>query len=138
VVTDNPEFIQVELYNGWFIMEAVDTEADWANTKVHYSTLESASTHLNINLLLTLSLYSHGTVLTFLLIQMLVKHFESKNQFLRVVVKRITETQLFEDELKEVSQLNLVLLAQKLELEAKLDEENQAKNGKHSTNSLFL
>jgi hypothetical protein len=92
VVTDNPEFIQAELYNGWFIMEAVDTEADWANTKAHYSTLESASTHLNINLLLTLSLYSHGTVLTFLLIQTLVKHFESKNQFLRVVVKRITET----------------------------------------------
>jgi hypothetical protein len=119
-------------------MEAVDTEADRANTKVHYSALESASTHLNINLLLTLSLYCHGTVLTFLLIQMLVKHFESKNQFSRVSVKRITETQLFEDELKEVSQLNLVLLAQKLELEAKLDEENQAKNGKHSTNSLFL
>jgi hypothetical protein len=68
----------------------------------------------------------------------MVKHSEAKDQFLRVPVKRMTKTQLFEDELKEVSQLNSVFLAQKLELEAKLPEENQEKNGKHSTNSLFL
>jgi hypothetical protein len=54
-----------------------------------------------------------------------------------VVVKRMTETQLFEDELKEVSQLNSVLLTQKLELEAELVEERQAKDGKHSTDSLL-
>jgi hypothetical protein len=41
----------------------------------------------------------------------LVKHSEAKDEFLRVAVKRVMETQLFEDELKEVSQLNLVLLA---------------------------
>jgi hypothetical protein len=70
--------------------------------------------------------------------QALVKHSEAKDQFLRVTVKRMTETQLFEDELQEVSQLNSVLLAQKLELEAKLVEERQAKDGKHSTNSLLL
>jgi hypothetical protein len=50
----------------------------------------------------------------------------------------MTETHLFEDELKEVSQLNLVILAQKLELEAKLVKGNQAKNGKNSADSLFL
>jgi hypothetical protein len=50
----------------------------------------------------------------------------------------MTETHLFEDELKEVSQLNLVILAQKLELEAKLVKGNQATNGKNSTDSLFL
>jgi hypothetical protein len=63
-----------------------------------------------------------------LLMQTMVKHSEAKDQFLRVPVKRMTETQLFENELKEVSQLNSVFLAQKLELEAKLPEENQEKN----------
>jgi DNA-binding transcriptional regulator PaaX len=116
---------------------AIDTEADQANTKVLYLALESTSTHLNISLLLTLSLYSHGTVLTFLLIHALVKHFEAKDQFLRVAVKRMTKTQLFEDELKEVSQLNSILLSQKLELETRLAEESQAKDGKHFTNSLL-
>jgi hypothetical protein len=67
----------------------------------------------------------------------LVKHSKVKDQFLRVVVKRMTKTQLFEDELKEMSQLNSILLAQKLELEIKLAEEIQAKDGKHFTNSLL-
>jgi hypothetical protein len=47
------------------------------------------------------------------------------------------ETQLFEDELKEVSQLNSILLAQKLELETRLAEESQAKDGNHFTNSFL-
>jgi hypothetical protein len=42
-------------------------------------------------------------VLTSLLLQTLVKHTEAKDQFLRVAVKRMMDTQLFEDELKEVS-----------------------------------
>jgi hypothetical protein len=45
--------------------------------------------------------------------QALVKHSQDKDQFLSVVVKRMTETQILEDELKEVSELNLFLLAQK-------------------------
>jgi hypothetical protein len=49
----------------------------------------------------------------------------------------MTETQLLEDELKEVSELNSIIFAQKQELEAKLADENQTKNGKHSTN-LFI
>jgi hypothetical protein len=44
------------------------------------------------------------------------------------------ETQLFKDELKELSQLNSILLAQKLELETRLTEESRAKDGKHFTN----
>jgi hypothetical protein len=54
-----------------------------------------------------------------------------------VTVKRMTETQLFEYELKEVSQLNSVLLAQKQELETRLAKESQAKDGKHFTDSLL-
>jgi hypothetical protein len=47
------------------------------------------------------------------------------------------ETQILKDELKEVNELNLVLLAQKQELEAKLAEESQTKDGNYSTNSLL-
>jgi hypothetical protein len=73
----------------------------------------------------------------FLLVQTLVEQSRAKDQFLRVAVKRMTETQLFEDELKDMSQLNTILLARSQELEAQLTEESQAKNGKHSTDSGF-
>jgi hypothetical protein len=36
----------------------------------------------------------------------------------------MTKTQILEDELKEIGELNLVLLAQKQELKAKLAEES--------------
>jgi hypothetical protein len=67
----------------------------------------------------------------------LIEHSQAKDQFLRVAVNGMTENQLFEDELKEVSKLNSVLLAQKQELEAKLAKERQTKNSKHSIDSLF-
>jgi hypothetical protein len=41
-------------------------------------------------------------------------------------------------ELKEVGKLNSVLLTEKQELEAKLAEESQVKDGNHFTDSLFL
>jgi hypothetical protein len=56
--------------------------------------------------------------------QALVKHSEDKDQFLKVALKWMTETQVLEDELKEVSKLNSILLAQKQELEAKLTKES--------------
>jgi hypothetical protein len=70
-------------------------------------------------------------------IHALVKHSQDKNQFLKVAIKRMMETQILKDELKEVNELNLVLLAQKQELEAKLAEERQTKDGNYSTNSLL-
>jgi hypothetical protein len=70
-------------------------------------------------------------------VQALVEHFEAKDQFLRVTVKRLTETQLSEDELKEVSQLNIVLLARNQELEARLAEECQAKTGHYFSDFSF-
>jgi hypothetical protein len=45
-------------------------------------------------------------------------------------MKWMTETQTFEDELKEVSKLNSVLFARNQELEAQLAKESQAKDGK--------
>jgi hypothetical protein len=52
-----------------------------------------------------------------------------------VAVKRMTKTQVLEDMLKELRKLNSVLLAQRQELEAKVVEESQAKDGNHSINS---
>jgi hypothetical protein len=78
----------------------------------------------------------HGS--DFSLVEALIKHSRAKDQFLRVTIKWMTETQILEDELKEVSEINSVLLAQKQELEAELTKESQAKDSKHSTNSLFL
>jgi hypothetical protein len=48
---DNPEFIQVGFHIGRFIKAAVDTEADRANTKARYYTLETASAHLDVSTL---------------------------------------------------------------------------------------
>jgi hypothetical protein len=45
--------------------------------------------------------------------QALVKHSQDKDQFLKVAIKRMMETQILEDELKEVSKLNSILLAEK-------------------------
>jgi hypothetical protein len=47
----------------------------------------------------------------------------------------MTETQILKDELKEVGKLNLVLLKEKQDLEGKLAEESQAKDGNHFPNS---
>jgi hypothetical protein len=46
--------------------------------------------------------------------QALVKHSQDKDQFLKVVIKRMAQTQSFEDEHKEVSELNSILLARYL------------------------
>jgi hypothetical protein len=42
----------------------------------------------------------------------MVKHSQDKDQFMKVAIKRIQETQTYEDELKEVSELNSILFAQ--------------------------
>jgi hypothetical protein len=44
--------------------------------------------------------------------QALVKHSQAKDQFLKVSIKRMMETQILEDKLKEVSKLNSILFAQ--------------------------
>jgi hypothetical protein len=59
----------------------------------------------------------------------MVKHSQDKDQFLKVVIKRMQETQTFEDKLKATIELNSILLAQNEELETKLTEESQSKEG---------
>jgi hypothetical protein len=70
--------------------------------------------------------------------QTMVKHSQDKDQFLKVIIKRITEMQILEDELKELSEINSILLAKKQELEAKLAIESQAKDDEHPINFLSL
>jgi hypothetical protein len=50
----------------------------------------------------------------------MVNHSQDKDHFLKVAIKRIQETQTFEDELKEATELNSILFTQNQELEAKL------------------
>jgi hypothetical protein len=64
------------------------------------------------------------SILTPLLIQKIIEHCQSKDKFIRVSLKRLTEAQTFEDEFKRVSALNEVLLAQNPELETQLAEES--------------
>jgi hypothetical protein len=69
--------------------------------------------------------------------QALAKHSQDKDQFLKVAIKRMMETKILEDELKEVGELNSLLLAEKQELEANLAKESWAKDGNHFTGPLF-
>jgi hypothetical protein len=71
------------------------------------------------------------------LTQALGKHSRDKDQFLKVVIKRMAETQILDDELKEAGKLNSVLLKEKQELEAKLVEESWEKDGNHFLDSFF-
>jgi hypothetical protein len=64
------------------------------------------------------------------LMQAMVKHSHAKDQFLKVAIKRMQEAQAFKDKLKEVGELNSVLYAWNQELEDKLAEESQTKDGK--------
>jgi hypothetical protein len=69
--------------------------------------------------------------------QAMVKHSKDKDQFLKVAIKRMAETQSFEDELKGVNELNSVLRAQNQELKDELAAESQAKDGKPPWSSYF-
>jgi cell shape-determining protein MreC len=63
-------------------------------------------------------------------VQAIVKQSQYKDQYLKVSIKRMQETQFFKDELKESTELNSFLYAQNQELEAKLAQESQLKDGK--------
>jgi hypothetical protein len=62
-------------------------------------------------------------------VQAIVKHYRDKDQFLKVSIKRLQESQTFEDKLKEATELNSTLITQNQELTAKLTEETRLKDG---------
>jgi hypothetical protein len=59
----------------------------------------------------------------------MMKHSQNKDEFLRVAIKSMQETQTYEDELKATIELNSILIAQNEELETKLADEIQSKEG---------
>jgi hypothetical protein len=69
--------------------------------------------------------------------QAMVKHSQDKDQFLKVAIKWMAETQSFEDELKGVNELNSVLLDRNQELEGQMAAESQGKDGKPPWSSYF-
>jgi hypothetical protein len=84
--------------------------------------------------LIDISIYASPHIFTLRfdpsLIQEVVKHYQDKDQFLKVSIKRMQETQLYEDELKEVNEYNSVLFSRLQELETKCAKESQLKEGK--------
>jgi hypothetical protein len=59
--------------------------------------------------------------------QALIQHCKNKDQFLKVTIKRMGETQLFEDELKEANESNSILLADKQKLRPNLQRKSEPK-----------
>jgi hypothetical protein len=53
-----------------------------------------------------------------------------KDKFLKVAIERLTETQIFEDELKQKKNLNENLMAHNQELESRLAEVSREKSSK--------
>jgi regulator of replication initiation timing len=62
-------------------------------------------------------------------VQAMIKYSQNKDQFLKVAIKRMHETQTFKDELKAMIELNSILLARNEELKTKLVNEIQLKVG---------
>jgi hypothetical protein len=60
-----------------------------------------------------------------------VKHSQDKDQILKVSIKRMQETQMYEDELKEANEYNSIISAWLQELETRSAEESQLKEGKY-------
>jgi hypothetical protein len=108
----------------------MNTKAERANIETLRSDLDSTSTKINVsNLFLCFTLPLLSTLTSFF-IQKIIEYFQSKDKFIRATLKRLTKTQILEDELIEVTALNKVLLAWKQELETQLVEASREKAGK--------
>jgi hypothetical protein len=64
-------------------------------------------------------------ILTPLFIQQLIEHSRSKDQYVMVALKRLTETQIIEDEMIEEKASNKTLLARNQEFETQLATESR-------------
>jgi hypothetical protein len=107
------------------VIASVNTEAEQEQIKALYSSMKTTSKLIDVSMYASpynLILRSDSS-----LIQAVVKHSQDKDQFLKVSIKRMQETQMYEDELKEANEYNSVLFARLQELEAKCAEESQLK-----------
>jgi hypothetical protein len=125
---DNPDFIQAEYHIGRYVTASVNTEAKREQIRALYSSMKTTSKLIDVSIYA--SLYIFILKLDSSLIQAMVKPSQDKDQFLKVSIKRMQETQMYEDEHKEVNKYNSILYARLQELEAKCIEESQLKEGK--------
>jgi hypothetical protein len=108
----------------------VNIEEEQAVTEALRSKLDSGSQQINACISFSTLHYSPLSILTSLFIQKIIEHSQSNDQYIRDALKRLTETQILEDELTEVNALNKVLLAWNQELETQLAVESREKDGK--------
>jgi hypothetical protein len=134
-LTGNPNFIKAGFHIGRFITIGVDAEKEHALTDALKCNLEFTSEQIKVSISFHITVLL--SILTPLFFQQLIEYSQSKDQYIRVALKRLTETQILDDELKEEKALNKALLARNQELETQLAAESREKTGKHtlSTNS---
>jgi hypothetical protein len=107
---------------------SVNTEAEREHIKALYSNMKTTSELIDVSIYA--SPYVFILRLDSCLIHVVVKHSQDKDQFLKVSIKRMQETQMYEYELKEVNECNSVLVARLRELEVKCAEQSRLKEGK--------
>jgi hypothetical protein len=99
---DNPDFIQVGFHIGRYVSASVNTKAEQEQIKALCSSMKTTSELIDV------SIYAPPYIFTLRLnsslIQAAVKHSQDKDQFLSVSIKRMQETQMYENELKEVNE----------------------------------
>jgi hypothetical protein len=104
---DNLEFIQAGYHIAQYVTASINIESEWKRIKALYSSMKTTSELIDVSLHILSYLFD----LKFdSLLHAIVKHSQDKDQFLKVSIKRMQETQTFEDELKEVTELNLILV----------------------------
>jgi hypothetical protein len=125
---DNLDFIQAGFHIGRYVSTYVNTIVEQEQIKALYSNMKTTSELIDV------SFYAPSYLLPLrldsFLMQAVVKHSRDKDQFLRVSLKRMQETHMYESELKEVNEYISPLFARLKELESKCTEETQLKEGK--------
>jgi hypothetical protein len=110
-LSKDPGFIKDKFHIGRFITVMVNTEEKRVITEALKNNLDYASQRINIRISFTNLHYRPFPILTSLFIQEIIEHSRSKDQYIRVALKRLTGTHILEDELAEVNALNKVMFA---------------------------
>jgi hypothetical protein len=131
---DNPDFIKAGFHIGRFITPGVDTEKEPTITDVVKMNMEFASKQIDVSISFPFHILLFLPIPTLLLSQQLIKHSQSKDRYIKVTLKRLTEMHFVDDELTEEKALNQTLLARNEELETQLAAEIQEKIGKSTFN----
>jgi hypothetical protein len=90
---DNPEFIQAGYHIGWYVIASINTEAEREQIKALYSSMMTTSELIDISM--HILSYLFDLKFDSSSVQAIVKHSQDKDQFLKVSIKRMQETQTF-------------------------------------------